>query len=263
MFLLTWPVDLAVAAESVGLIGVAPPMPVVVLVGFGFVVASVVMSYVTGGKTAAIALLRRFLIWRVNWRWYAAILLIPALNYAAVHLYAALSGVPPDYSDLLAYDIAGSPVNLWAFMIPWFIFSGLTNLEEIGWRGYVLPRLQGRHDALTASIIVAVFWWLWHFPKYLVGGFDVLFLWTVVDVAAKAIMLTWLYNNTRGSLLLATMFHAAMNTAAVVLPIANTAITSHRGAFVTSGFLELVVALAIVAGYGRERLSRSSQPQVV
>jgi len=263
MFLLTWPVDLAVAAESVGLIGAAPPTPVVVLVGFGFVVASVVMTYVTRGKTGVIALLRRFLIWRVNWRWYATILLIPALNYAAVHLYAALSGVPPDYSDLLAYDIAGAPVNLWVFIVPWFVFTALTNMEEIGWRGYVLPRLQSRHDALTASIMVDVLWWLWHFPKYLVGGFDALFLWTIPDVIAKAIMLTWLYNNTRGSLLLATIFHAAMNTAAVVLPIANTAISSHRGAYVTSGFLELAVALTIVAVYGRERLSRSSQRQVV
>lgn len=76
MFLLTWPVDLA----NAGLLPIQVPFVAAIFVGYGFVIASLLMTGWTLGWGGVIRLLRRFLIWRVGWNWYAvAFLLIPTL----------------------------------------------------------------------------------------------------------------------------------------------------------------------------------------
>ncbi|MBI4282904.1 MAG: CPBP family intramembrane metalloprotease, partial [Chloroflexi bacterium] len=248
---------LIVAAQSVGLISLILPLPVVLSVGLGFVIASIVMTFIADGKSGVSKLLRRFLLWRVGWRWYLTILIVPAINYLAVLINARLDPSKVDFNGVLAYQLFGSSINLCLIIIPWFIFTSLTNLEEISWRGYVLPRLQTRYNALVASLIIGVLWWLWHLPKYMVGGLDLMFVLSFFDVIAKSIMLTWLYNNTKGSLLLVTLSHSAYNTAGVLLPIANTVSSAGQSVFIISSAIELLVAIAIVLIYGPRQMSRT------
>jgi membrane protease YdiL (CAAX protease family) len=84
--------------------------------------------------------------------------------------------------------------------------------EEVGWRGYALPQLQRGLRPLPASLILAVAWWLWHLEFFLLDDVPLArFPAYLVEVAAVAIILTWLYNRSGGSILLAVVFHAAYN----------------------------------------------------
>ena len=79
MFALAWPIDLWAAADSRGWTAASPPPVLVVLVGYGFVVAALLATGLVEGRAGIRALLRRFLIWRVGLPWYAVVLLGPAV----------------------------------------------------------------------------------------------------------------------------------------------------------------------------------------
>jgi membrane protease YdiL (CAAX protease family) len=259
MFLLTWPIDLS----NAGVLNFQVPFAVYILLGWGFIFASLIMTGLTLGKDAVLTLLKRYLIWRVDWKWYlVAFFLIPAVSFLAILLNAATTKTPIDFSTVLAYEIFGPSANLVLLIVPFFLFDAIANGEEMGWRGYVLPRLQAKYSALTASLILSVIWAFWHIPKFVTNWNTVTFLWFTVDVIAKAILLTWMYNNTRGSLLLVTLFHASFNTAGVLLPIANNLTDSNMNMRAIIGILEIVVAGVVVFYAGAERLSRTQPKQV-
>jgi len=259
MFLLTWPIDLA----NSGVLPFQVPFAVYILLGYGFIFASLIMTGLTLGKEGVIALLKRFLIWRVGWKWYmVAFLLYPGILLSAVLLNAALSQIPPDFSIVFAHKIFGPSANLALLIIPFFLFDALANGEEIGWRGYVLPRLQAKYSALVSSLIVGVIWGIWHFPKFMAPGNDSSFTLFMVKVMADAILYTWLYNNTKGSLLLVTLFHAAGNTAGVFLPIANTVTGNNMSVLMLQVLIQIIVAFVIVIIAGPARLSRTEPKQI-
>lgn len=259
MFLLTWPIDLAYS----GVLPFQVPLPVALLVGYGFVFAALIMTGLTLGRDAVIALLKRFLIWRVRWTWYlVALLLLPALTFAGVLINAALTQTPMDFSTVFAHRIFGPSANLPLLVLPFLLFDAITNGEEIGWRGYVLPRLQARYSALVSSLILGVIWGLWHIPKFLAPGNTSSLAWFLVEIMAHAVLYTWLFNNTRGSLLLVTLFHAASNTAGVFLPTANTQTGSNQNALIIQIALEILVVAVITLTAGPARLSRTEPVQV-
>ena len=93
-----------------------------------------------------------------------------------------------------------------------FLMTGGIN-EESGWRGFALPRLQSRYPVIVAALIVGFFWALWHLPLDIGTGVPVAWIlenrlvWNLVF----AILMTWLYNRTNGSILAPALFHSAMN----------------------------------------------------
>jgi uncharacterized protein len=258
MFLLTWPIDLS----NAGVLPFRFPFLIYIFLGWGFIFASLIMTGLTLGKEGVISLLKRYLIWRVNWKWYlVSFLLIPALSYIAILLNAVLTKTPIDFRTVLAYQFFGPSATLALFIIPFFLFDAIANGEEMGWRGYVLPRLQAKYNALTASLILAVIWAFWHVPKFVTHWNSAVFFWFTVDVVAKAILLTWMYNNTRGSLLLVTLFHASFNTAAMFLPVANNLNDANMNMRILISLLEIIVAASVVLYAGAERLSRTNSLQ--
>jgi hypothetical protein len=91
--------------------------------------------------------------------------------------------------------------------------------EETGWRGYALPQLQRRFSPLTATVILAPLWFWWHLPQFAVigtyrdfgpAGYVGMFL----GLTCGAIVLTWLYNRSGGSILLVIVWHGVYNSAA-------------------------------------------------
>jgi membrane protease YdiL (CAAX protease family) len=121
-----------------------------------------------------------------------------------------LSANPPDWSLILMY-------------LPIFIlgFDGLG--EEVGWRGFALPRLLKKHSALLASLILGLLWGFWHLGYWLTPGSfndDRHFLLKIANPIALAFIHTWIFTHARQSILLAILFHAINNTASVIL--ANT-----------------------------------------
>src|SRR5215216_282335 len=258
MFALTWPIDLA----NWGIVPIQFPFIVYLFLGWGFIFASIIMTGLTLGKDGVVALLKRYVQWRVGWKWYlAAFLLKPSLIVLAVYIYAALVGVPPDFSTVMAHKIFGGAAYLPLFILPFFLVDLISNGEEIGWRGYVLPRLQSRYSALTSALILGVIWGFWHLPKYLSHWNTVSFAWFIVHTTAYAVILTWLYNNTKGSLLLVAISHASSNTAGVFMPMANTVSSENMGAYIIFVLLEVITAVMIIIVTGPERFSRTEPVQ--
>jgi membrane protease YdiL (CAAX protease family) len=239
------------------------PFVIYLFLGWGFIFASLIMTGLTLGRDAVITLLKRFLIWRVSWKWYLVVLLLmPAIQFVSIILNSILTKTPIDFSNIYARNIFGTAENLAIFILPFFLIDFIANGEEMGWRGYVLPRLQARHNALISSLILGVIWGFWHLPKFLAPGNDSSFLVFMLATVVKALMYTWIYNSTGGSLLMVTLFHATGNTGGVFLPVGTTVSGENTGTFVIQLVIEILVAALIVFYAGAERLSRTEPKQV-
>jgi membrane protease YdiL (CAAX protease family) len=132
--------------------------------------------------------------------------------------------------------------------------------EEIGWRGFALPRLQALQSALGASLVLGVIWGLWHAPKFFLAGQGAsalpFFLFFLISIMAQTILMTWVYNNTGGSLLLAVLFHFSSDA---VLTFFLPAWVQPSGVpliFAIMTLLQVGVAVLVVVRYGPARLSR-------
>jgi uncharacterized protein len=161
------------------------------------------------------------LVERANLRWSAVglfffpvLLLVPA---AILKPFGATLAWPYHRDSVSAYVFQGAVLFLNSLL-----FTAV--LEEPGWRGFLLPRLQQRFSPLLASILVWLPWALWHAPLDFSGGVGKSWLRyleiRVVFLIPIAIILTWLYNRSGGNLLAVALFHAGMNTFPVVLPYA-------------------------------------------
>jgi membrane protease YdiL (CAAX protease family) len=169
-------------------------------------VMAIVLTAMVFGRGALRKLLGRLLIWRVNPLWYLVVVLGPvALAGGVVGLNTLMGG--PALS-------LGMPLLGVLSMLAFSIVPGSALGEEIGGRGYVLPRLQARMSALSASLIIGPIWALWHLPLWLTGApgrTPILYAGFVVSVIALSVILTWVYNSTGGSLLMVVLLHATFN----------------------------------------------------
>ena len=98
-----------------------------------------------------------------------------------------------------------------ATLLSTIIIVGL--FEELGWRGFALPRLQRRLDALWAALVLGVIWAFWHLPELISDPGQRPPLQFFVWILAQSVILAWLYNSTNGSLPIVIICHAAVNTA--------------------------------------------------
>jgi uncharacterized protein len=263
MFACTWPIDLWAAADSHGWTALHIPPVLQLLVGYGFVLAALIATGVVDGRAGIRTLLRRFLIRRVGLRWYVVVLLgFVVVDLTAIALYVFFGGAVPDFARPFALQIMPPGTNLWAAAPLFLLFVAFTNAEEIGWRGYALPRLQARHGALVASLVIGVVWAFWHVPKFLGAGAaqgDSSFWLFLVGTVAKAVLFTWVFNSTGGSLLTVTLLHASENTSAVFLPILPAATGDVRPTMISIGLL-CVAAVVVALATGPARLARTSSP---
>jgi membrane protease YdiL (CAAX protease family) len=108
--------------------------------------------------------------------------------------------------------------------------------EEIGWRGYLLDRLQARWSALRASLTLALIWWSWHLPLFVLPGYFDAFgrgapspLDLLYGIVPSAILYTWVYNNTRRSVLAVIALHFMQNLTGELLGVAGDVRTLRLG----------------------------------
>src|ERR671921_1534336 len=215
---------------------------------------AIILTAVVLGRGALRKLLGRLLIWRVNPIWYLVVFLGPVALVGGVVGLNALMGGP---ALSLGMTLVGATIFFAFSVVP-----GSALGEEIGWRGYVLPRLQSRMSALSASLLIAPIWGLWHLPLWLTGDpvktptFYVAFF---ASAFALSIILTWVYNSTGGSLLMVVLAHATFN-----LPITLTIDDLGTGGRVPSllyfGLLA-VAAIVVVFWAGPEHFSRKRKKQ--
>jgi membrane protease YdiL (CAAX protease family) len=201
-----------------------------------------IMTGITEGRTGIGRLLRRLVLWRVGLRWhlFALIGLPLILLLSAIVLPGALAS----FQGLTPTIVLGYPL-IFAYVI---LLGGGLN-EETGWRGFALPRLQRLHGPLVGSLILGPVWWaFWHLPLFFIPSWDtpptmlniVLFL---ISCTFIAIILTWLFNNTQGSVLLAILAHSSINTTYATLAVLFSAsiVTGH------GGLVPFVIGFGVVA----------------
>jgi membrane protease YdiL (CAAX protease family) len=174
--------------------------------------AALLAAAFTGGHAAVAELGARLVRWRVGWRWYAVVVLGPAVfSLAVATAYAMLGG---SWSDAVPPALGGeTPLALLPlFLLVLFVTDGIG--EEVAWRGFALPRLLARHNALVASLILGALWAAWHLPLVWTEGAPLFGqpVWLLLlDMTAKSVLFTWVFLRTRGSVLLAALFHATTN----------------------------------------------------
>jgi membrane protease YdiL (CAAX protease family) len=126
-----------------------------------------------------------------------------------------------------------------------FFVSGLA--EEPGWRGFALPRLQERYGPLPGSLILGLLWACWHLPLFLTsfeghaGSGLLTVLGFIIGTTGMTIVITWVFNHTQGSLLLAMLGHAALDA------FTASNIFSSLLALDTSYFLSVIVGFGVMA----------------
>lgn len=209
-FAITWAVWVPRAAESRGWLSTTIFTEAGRFWTYGPLVAAVLAAALGGGRRGLHGLAARLGRWRVGARWYGVALVVPALiafAVAGVHLAMGESWAaarPVIFADGLGW----LPVVLIALTLT----DGLG--EEPGWRGFALPRLLRGRGAAAASVLLGVAWAAWHLPLFWTAGatlqgtsIPLLFL----ELPAKAILFTWLFGHTRGSALLAVLFHGSFN----------------------------------------------------
>jgi membrane protease YdiL (CAAX protease family) len=162
---------------------------------------------VARGRAGLAAYARRFLHWKAHPGWYAAVLLgIPASMLAARAIVLAGGGT------LDPWPAAGWTTLLGVALLELVRDPG--PVEEVGWRGFALPLLQRRMSAAAASAVLGVVWGVWHLPAFFVQGAPqdgYPFVGFVVGSVAVSLLMTAVYNGTRGSIPLAFLFHYATN----------------------------------------------------
>jgi uncharacterized protein len=222
-FGLTWANWLPQALVSRGLLWITIPSFLAIVAGYGPALAAIIVTALTTGKPGLWRLVGRLTRWRVGLHWYAIALLTPVgISLVATALHILTGGDPPTFrQSSLQLASAGAPAwqqILLLFLLFTLGFDGLG--EELGWRGYALPKLEAGHSALTASLVLGVLWAAWHLPYALTPGSMLASTplpWFVLSVMASSILYTWMFNNTQGSVLITIVFHAAGNTTANVL----------------------------------------------
>jgi len=196
--LIAW-VSFATGNENISiLIPLSPSILAILVTVLGF------------GRHGLSEMFRGRILGRLNVRWsLIALLLVPIVAAGALLTHSFFGGPPPGLRTTQ--------------LMPQVIVILLISLgEEIGWRGFALPRLQKRFSALNASLVLGLVWGFWHFPGYLIGTgvpmdmpFAVFLLWVVL----ATILITWVYNNTGGSILSAILMHSAANATFNYLPL--------------------------------------------
>jgi uncharacterized protein len=168
---------------------------------FGPALAAIIVAALTEGKTGVKALLSRAVYWRVGLPWYAVALGLPTLlSLVTAGLYYLLGG---------SEFIKVGPLSILDLVLFVLVLG-----EELGWRGYALPQLLEKRSALTASLILGVLWGLWHLPTFLVPGtpqYGMPLTAFVLLTIEYSILMTWVFLHTFGSVLIATLFHGAIN----------------------------------------------------
>jgi membrane protease YdiL (CAAX protease family) len=215
---------------------------------------AIVLTALLLGRGALRKLLGRLLIWRVNPLWYLVVVLGPAALAGGMVAFNAFVGGP-------AISVS-VPLLTVVITLAFFIFPGSALGEEIGWRGYALPRLQSGRSALSASLILGVIWAFYHLPLFFTGQAfrsPSLLVPFVVSGLALSVILTWVYNSTGGSLLLVVLLHATANLPLTLLlePLGSRAMVP----FLLYVGLMVVAGIVVVSVAGFAHLSRKHRKQ--
>jgi membrane protease YdiL (CAAX protease family) len=173
-------------------------------------ISATLLTFVRGGWTGLGSLYGRLIRWRFGLKWYELVLLgIPVVGWIAARITGANplkeANTTAEFLLLMFYILATGPL-----------------CEELGWRGFALPRLLERFNPFVASLILGAIWGVWHLPSFFVGGMEQsamsipLFL---LNALFLSIFVTWVFLHTGGSVLIAVLIHFSVNFCATIIGV--------------------------------------------
>jgi uncharacterized protein len=240
----------------------------------GPILSGFIMTAVTEGGPGIRRWLGRIVLWRVGLRWYLfALIGLPLAMVLATIIVRP--GALESFQTLAPLSVLP---YLGAFVF--MVLIGGPLFEEPGWSGFALPRLQRVHSPLVGGLILGSLWALWHLPGFLIPSQDLTDIpprGTVLDFVVFALALIglrlvmqWVFNNTKGSVLMAILIHASWNTfysaALIQLFPAPSVLGSYLNLTIAAGALALVVVvltggrLGYRQGEEEEEVGRATAP---
>jgi membrane protease YdiL (CAAX protease family) len=212
---------------------------------FGPALAAIIVTAATDGRRGVVEQLRQLTIWRVGVVAYALVIGVPlviAVTAQVVHsiVFGGAIGITAGTSIPLTVMLAVLVVG-----------------EEIGWRGFALPRLVARFGGLGASLVLGTLWAGWHLANATIPGLESYwygFPAFLCFVVGQTIFFTWLWNRTGGSLLLMWILHAMVNVSGSVFFVGD-----QVQQWWLSGAGYALVAVILVVLYGPDLAGRTAQ----
>lgn len=185
---------------------------------YGPTISGIITSLFYDGLKGLFELIKKVFIWKVPLKYYIYIILLPLIFVIiGIALYSQFIG-----------EIGG--FDKMAFLsIPTILLAGLYAGplgEELGWRGFLLPELRKKYTNLKSAIIIGFIWFIWHIPLWwapfgtLVSGESISFLPVIsyfLMLMCLSIIITWLVINSKGSVLVAILFHLSINAGIALL----------------------------------------------
>jgi membrane protease YdiL (CAAX protease family) len=211
-FLFSW-----IAVLPVVLNPALPPEPFQILGSLlGPTLSAFLVIGITEGRNSLGYFIRRYAQWRAGILWWLVVLFGALVSVNLIATLIVGSVVLKEFGAHIGIALA----TYFLTLVTGIILGPLW--EEPGWRGFALPRLQSRHGPLVGTLILGVLWAVWHLPGYFGGWLLGSPLALLVSSVAFSIIMTWVYNNTRGSILLMILLHSSSNATlslgALVLP---------------------------------------------
>jgi uncharacterized protein len=222
-------------------------------------IAAFIVVLIIGGKRGFVDLLRPFGRWRASLGlWAMAIFGMPVLYLISLGVHLLLGGEAPPFT-MIREELTLIPLYLIiVVLMPW---NGPVG-EEFGWRGYALPKLQNKYGPLIASLVIGTVWGIWHLPTFfaplgvlsaMVSAVGLIFIipYTLTTIA-QSIFMTWLYNKSKASALIAgIVWHAATNFWAPVILSDSSLVAAREGTHLPTIapnlYMTVVVVLVVAA----------------
>ena len=200
-------------------------LPLATLGIFGPLVAATWLTYRERGRAGVRALFRGLVDLRVPMRWAIAALFVPAGLLSLGLLAMRAAGYQGAW-----HHLPGVP-QLWVALV-------VSVAEEVGWRGFALPRLIDKYGAFLGSCMLGGLWALWHVPMFIAAGIPMsLSLVMLLFFVGGSLYFTFLYQKARGSLLVAVLAHlgAHLNNSHAALPADTLPLLVHTVVYASLG----------------------------
>lgn len=181
------------------------------LFGFGPFISAIIVTLIYRGKSGLKELFKKVIEWRVPIRWYIWAIILPVIpQWLGLFLWGQLTTTEIILPSLTSYISSWLQIAL--------ISTVYYITEELGWRGFMLPRLLSMHKWIKSSLILGIIWSIWHYPLWFTSNWAtsgslqaavLMVTASTILVIALSIMMTWIFKNSKGSILVAMLFHGS------------------------------------------------------
>jgi membrane protease YdiL (CAAX protease family) len=256
-YIISWIIWLPLYGHVFGI----PNLPILpfnhALGGLGPLIASVITTFIFFKKEGLKNLLIKCI--QIKPLIYMAIALFSPFLLAVMASFISyvIDKTPLNFSGLLTTK-EFPQFSLFTFFIYNLLFFGFG--EEVGWRGFALPRLLTKMNALWASCVLTLLWAAWHWPLFLYRpGYTTMDLAGIIgwifSLLTGSILLTWLYNSSRASILICAVFHSTID-------IAFTSDMADKTIINYMGFLITIWGIVTILIFKPKNLSKVIKPKL-